>query len=101
MRGNYRARVDQSHPEAFAICDRCGFVYNLPDLQYQFDFAGTGLVNKRILVCGSCLDKPNEGLRTIKLPADPVPVRDPRPSQWASMMGDAPPDIPVSQLVED
>lgn len=73
-----RARTSASHPRAHAICDRCGFRYNHFQLRWQYDWAGTSLVNKRILVCGRCYDKPQQQLRAIILPADPVPIQNPR-----------------------
>jgi len=36
------------------------------------------LINKRILVCPTCLDKPQEQLRAIIVPSDPVPIANPR-----------------------
>ncbi len=36
------------------------------------------MINKQILVCPACLDKPQEQLRAIILPADPLPIRNPR-----------------------
>ena len=73
-----RARTDPSNPQAHAICDRCGFRYNLVNLSWQFDWAGASLINKRILVCNPCNDKPQQQLRAIVLPPDPVPVVNPR-----------------------
>ena len=69
-----RARTSSTNPEAHAICDRCGFRYNFNDLEWQFDWRGATLQNIRILVCGECLDVPQEQLRAITLPADPVPI---------------------------
>lgn len=63
---------------AYAICDRCGFGYNHAELSWQMDYAGTGLINKRILSCPRCLDVPQNQLRTIVIPADPVPIQNPR-----------------------
>ena len=60
------------------MCDRCGFVYNHADLHWQMEFRGPVLQNVRILVCHRCLDKPQEQLRAIVLPSDPVPVFQPR-----------------------
>lgn len=74
-----RARASMSNPRAFAVCDRCGFWFNHYILGWQFDWAGQAMVNKRILVCRLCLDKPQEQLRAIVLPADPVPIIQPRP----------------------
>jgi hypothetical protein len=77
-----RARVSASNPQAAAICDRCGFVFNHVDLKFQYDYAGAGLYNKRILVCDRCDDIPQHQLKAIVLPADPVPVINPRPQDY-------------------
>lgn len=73
-----RARVSSKNPQALAVCDRCGMWYNHVDLAWQFDWAGASLINKRILVCRPCNDIPQNQLRAIVLPADPVPVMNPR-----------------------
>ena len=83
MRAHGRARVSSKNPQAFAICDRCAMLYNHVDLQWQFDWAGASLINKRMLVCRPCLDTPQEQLRAIILPADPVPVVNPRVEPYA------------------
>jgi len=69
-----RARTSSSNPQAHAICDRCGFRYNWIDLSWQFDWRGSALQNLRILVCRDCLDRPQEQLRAIVIPADPTPI---------------------------
>ncbi len=53
-------------------------MYNHDQLQWQFDYAGAGLINKRILICNPCNDTPQNQLRAIVLPADPVPIQNPR-----------------------
>ena len=73
-----RARTSARSPQAHAICDRCGFRYNLVDLNWQFDWRGASLQNIKLLVCKSCYDDPQEQLRAIVIPADPVPVANPR-----------------------
>ena len=73
-----RARTSATNPRAHAICDRCGFRYNHVDLKWQYDWAGASLINKRILVCDTCYDKPQEQLRAIVVPADPMPIYNPR-----------------------
>lgn len=78
MRPHGRARVSARNPRAFAICDRCGFLMNHDRLQWQYDWAGASLINKRILVCNTCLDVPQQQLRAIVIPADPVPIQNPR-----------------------
>lgn len=88
MRPHGRARVSSRNPQAFAICDRCGFLYNHNRLQWQFDWAGASLINKRILVCDSCNDKPQQQLRAIVVPADPVPIMNPRTQDYVSASTD-------------
>lgn len=73
-----RARTSAFRPQAHAICDRCGFRYNHVDLRWQYDWSGTSLRNLRILVCRRCQDKPQQQLRAIIVPADPVPIQNPR-----------------------
>lgn len=78
-----RARTSASSPRSHAICDRCGFRYNHDALQWQFDYRGTTLKNIRLLVCSRCLDIPQEQLRAIIVPADPLPVNQPRIEPFA------------------
>ena len=77
-----RAHVDPSNPHAFAICDRCGFLYNHVQLNWQYQWVGPQMQNLRLLVCSTCMDTPQEQLRTIILPPDPLPVWNARPPQW-------------------
>lgn len=74
-----RARVDPRNPDAYAICDRCGFQTNRSQLTWEMQFAGVMLQNKRFLVCHGCLDIPNPQLLSYNPGADPLPIRDPRP----------------------
>lgn len=78
-----RARTSATSPQAHAICDRCGFRYNRVDLNWQYDWRGAALQNIRILVCSSCTDTPQEQLRAIVVPADPVPIDQPRTQDFA------------------
>lgn len=78
-----RAEIDPFAPQALGICDRCGLQYNLRALRWQFAWAGRELINKRIRVCDTCWDIPNEQLRSIRLPPDPDPVFDARPENFA------------------
>ena len=75
------AKVDPSHPSAFAICDRCGFQYNHRDLRWDRQWRGRQIEKTGFLVCVSCWDTPNPTLRPIVLPADPVPILNPRADQ--------------------
>lgn len=96
-----RAFADASCPSAFGVCDRCGFWNQLYKLDYQFQYAGPGLVNLGILVCDRCLDVPSEFLRSIVIPPDPVPVKNPRPEFFAADEGPPPAAEPVYLLVPD
>lgn len=83
-----RARTNPSNPQAHAFCDRCGGRYNHVNLTWQLDWAGVGMINKRILVCRTCLDTPQSQLRSIVLPPDPIPILNPRPGKNASSATD-------------
>jgi hypothetical protein len=73
---------------AHAICDRCGFRYNHVNLRWQFDYRGAGLQNLRILVCNRCEDEPQEQLRSIVLPPDPIPVMNARVQDFVDAESD-------------
>ena len=78
-----RARTSATNPQAFAVCDRCAIWANHVDLRWQYDWAGASLINKRILVCSTCYDNPQEQLRAIVLPADPTPIMNARVEPYA------------------
>ncbi|HVT27664.1 MAG TPA: hypothetical protein VHE81_06560 [Lacipirellulaceae bacterium] len=78
-----RAEVDPRQPEAFGVCDRCGCLYNLDRLHWQYQFAGVGLVNLNLLVCRPCLDVPQPQLTATILPPDPDPIFNARPEYYA------------------
>jgi hypothetical protein len=69
-----RAKTSARDPQGFAVCQRCGIWYNRVDLNFQFDWRGSQIQNLYILVCRKCMDIPQEQLRAITLPADPVPL---------------------------
>jgi len=83
MRPHGRARVSSRNPQAFAICDRCGFLQNHVSLRFQYEFAGTGLYNTKMLVCDRCYDTPQEQLKSIIIPADPMPIMNPRTQNYS------------------
>lgn len=78
-----QAQINPSAPEALGICDRCGRLFNLQALTYQYEWRGTTLQNTHLRVCGQCYDVPNEQMRAIILPPDPLPVYDPRVEPFA------------------
>ena len=77
-----RAITNPDNPRAFAVCDNCGFWYNHHKLHWQREWQGAMIVNKGFLVCQECLDKPNPQLKARLLPADPVPIANPRPERY-------------------
>ena len=58
-------------------------ISNQQDLQWQYDWAGTQLINKRILVSSDEYDKPQRQLGTIILPPDPVSIMNARIEPYA------------------
>ena len=88
MRPHGRAKVSTRNPEAFAICDDCGFLFNHSELRWQLQWAGNKLVNLKQLVCRRCNDIPQTQLRAIVLPADPMPVMNPRVQNYQAAVTD-------------
>lgn len=77
--------VDPGRPQAEGICARCGFRFNLENMQWQYDYQGTQYpTNTRILVCGrsSCLDVPNPQRAPMILAPDPEPLFNARPEPY-------------------
>ena len=95
MRPHGKASIDARSPRALAICDRCQFMVNHGELRWQMQWRGPRLQNIRLLVCQSCYDIPQEQLRTIILPIDPVTIANARPENYAAA------DNPVSGLGYD
>lgn len=64
-----------------AICDRCGFLYNLDDLNWQYDFQGGSTPQRlNLLVCKrTCTDLLNYNQMLLILPPDPSPQFNIRP----------------------
>lgn len=79
-----RAHADPRNPQAFGVCMRCGIWYQRNELRDQFDWRGAALQNLYILVCRYCLDRPQEQLRAIVVPADPTPIIRPSPEFFIS-----------------
>jgi hypothetical protein len=78
------ADVDPSHPRAWGTCQRCNMIFNLHKLDWQWDWAGLVMINKQLLVCPQCLDKPSEAARrAIILPPDPDPLFNARPEPYS------------------
>lgn len=73
-----RARTSLTSPDAFAVCDLSGIWDNHSRMSWQYQWAGNQLVNLKLLVCDEYKDVPNEQLRNLVLPPDPIPTKDPR-----------------------
>ena len=77
-----RARTNAASPDAWGTSDRNGMVGNQKNLQWQYEWQGTKLVNQRVLVWSDEYDKPQRQLGTIILPPDPVSIVNARPEQY-------------------
>lgn len=82
------ARTSATSPRAHATCDRCGWRVNYVDLRPQMQWGGASLINLKILVCKRCYDTPQAQLRSIIIPADPVPIVNPRPQDFIDAESD-------------
>lgn len=81
------ARVSSRRPQAIGVCQRCGFWYQRSELVPQFQWAGVKLQNLDLYVCKrTCLDVPQPQLKTIVIPADPLPVYRPFPEAFSSTL---------------
>lgn len=77
------AQTDPSRPSSWGTCERCGFIWQLRALSWQFEWAGLRLRNTKHLVCENCTDVPQRQLGAIILPPDPPAVLNARPEQYA------------------
>ena len=78
------AEVDPDNPRAWGVCGRCGFMFNLHKLQWQYNYEGsTQPQNSGVLVCDGCLDALNPQDMPYILPPDPVPVFNARPEPYS------------------
>ncbi|TXH15040.1 MAG: hypothetical protein E6R03_08065 [Hyphomicrobiaceae bacterium] len=65
-------------------CQRCGFVVSQSRISFQFDYMGGPTpMNTGLMVCGRCLDVPNEQFRLLILPPDPAPIFNTNPEPYA------------------
>jgi hypothetical protein len=77
------AQVDADNPRAWGTCDRCGFVWNLDKLNWQYAYQGSMTPqNTRFLVCSRCNDPLNPQDAPLILPPDPLPVFNARPENY-------------------
>jgi len=76
------ARTNPRWPQGWSTCQRCGFIANLVDLQWQQQWRGTQLMSINLQVCERCLDIPQRQLGAIILPPDPPPLLDALPEPY-------------------
>lgn len=62
-------------------------MFNRVNLSWQYEYAGTELVNEGYLVCDSCQDNPQPQLMARVLPPDPTSVLNPRPLNYDQYAG--------------
>ena len=77
-----RAEVDPHSPRGWATSDRNGFVGNLENLKWQFEWRGSHLINTRVLMHEDELDIPQRQLGTLVIPPDPIPLINARPENY-------------------
>lgn len=74
------AEVDVENPDTWTTCSRCGFIWGMSKMAWQYDYRGSAqLQNTRVLCCPKCLDAPQPQLMPYILPPDPEPIANARP----------------------
>ena len=78
------ARIDPTSPRGWATDDRSGFVTNLENMEWQYDWRGLALVNTRVLSFAPYIDEPQRQLGSVILPPDPPGLLNARPEAYPS-----------------
>lgn len=77
------AEVDPDNPKAWGSCDRCGMIWQLDQLTWQYAYQGSSFpINTNFLVCPKHLDPLNPQDMPYILPPDPPPVFNARPEPY-------------------
>lgn len=77
------AEVDPDNPKAWGSCDRCGMIWQLDQLTWQYAYQGSSFpINTNFLVCPKHLDPLNPQDMPYVLPPDPPPVYNARPEPY-------------------
>ena len=87
--GQQKATCDPHALDPYAICDISGVLVNHSTMRFQDILAGNAFVNTGLLVAPGYYDIPNEQVRALRIPADPVPIANPRPQTWALQEAEA------------
>lgn len=77
-----RAKINPYSPQGHGTCDRCSQIVTRAAMIWEMEYRGNSLMKTGFLVCQRCLDVPYQGRRPIIIPADPVPMKDPRPENF-------------------
>ena len=97
-----RAPTNSKSPQPVGICRRCGFKYYLSQLVTQYEWRGPNLGATLTRVCiRTCLDVPNEQLRTIIIGPDPVPPFDASPTFYSQQNASPGFDPGLAPLTDD
>lgn len=83
-----RARTSSSSPEAFGVCQRCGFWYQRRELRNQMAWMGAALQPTWRFVCQHCYDTPQEQDRAWVPPPDPIPIQLALPEDFDAASAD-------------
>lgn len=72
------------HAGPWTTCDRCGKIFSMNRMQFQYDYmGGSSPQNLGLLVCDSgCLDDLNYQQKLLILPPDPQPFFNTRPENY-------------------
>ena len=76
--------IDVKSPRSVAVCDGCGmWTMHAHSVEKMEDRGGSVPVGTNLYVCGVCDDVPNPYYSKLVLPPDPVPIKNPRPENYA------------------
>src|SRR5271166_5678414 len=77
-----RTTLNIDQPDPWGTCDRSGFIGDHSRMKFQFQWAGSALINTGILVHPDQYDVPSDFLRTLIIPPDPDPLFNARPEPY-------------------
>lgn len=80
----------------WGVCDRCGFLYDLSQLPFQYDQRGATVANLGLRVCSrTCYDEVATTLAPIVIVGPEGTVKNPRPTAYQEQNegGTTPPNL--------
>lgn len=96
---NLRAPTNPYAPDPVGICRRCAFLWPIAQLVEQWEWRGPSLGKILTRVCPSCLDEPNEQLRTIIVGPDGIGPEDASPTFYDQQNQGGPAILPIGQIL--